>query len=134
MRHAKIADGCCSGRPASRGLAIGFAGVEVGSGAEAILFPVIFQNPGEAPDERTGGEADGNGEKDPAVKGHTAFFSREFQTRTARAISKRKSMVTATTKSRAIRTEWEVWMACQLEAQDWWSQRTKTVRRNTGEM
>ena len=115
-------------------LAIRVSGVEVGGGAEMILFAVISENPGEAPDQGTGGSTHGKKENGPAVEAHEDFLSRAFQVRTARAMSRRKRTVTARTKTRAIRTDGEVWMACQLEAQDWWSQRTKTVSKKTGEM
>ena len=107
-RRAKIAEGCYFGRSVSRELAVGFAGVEVGGGMEPVFFAVIFQDPSKAPNERAASKADGENEKNPSVGAHGDFLSRAFQTRTARAISKRKSAVTATTKRRAIRTEWEV--------------------------
>ena len=116
------------------GFPLGFAGVEVGGGVEAILLPVVSEDAGQAPDQRAGGEAHGNDQKGPAVKAHEDFLSRAFQVRTARAISRRKRTATAITKSRAIRTAGWLWIACQLADQDWWSQRTKTVRRKTGEM
>ena len=110
------------------------AGVEVGGGVEAVLLAVVFEDADEAPDEGAGGSPDGESEDDPAVEAHDDFFSRAFQVRTARAMSSRKRTVTARTKRRAMRTEGEVWMACQFEAQDWWSQRAKTVSRKSGEM
>ena len=89
-------------------LSVGVARIEVGGAVEAVLFPVVPKDAGQTPDEGAGGEADGNDQNRPTVKGHELFPSRAFQVRTALAIRRRKRTVTATTKSRAIRTEWEV--------------------------
>ena len=101
---------------------------------EAVLLGLIAKHTGEAPNEETGGATDGENQDRPTVEAHARPLSRVFQVRTARPIRRRKRAATTKTKSRAMRTEWEVWMACQLEDQVWWSQRTKTVRRKTGEM
>jgi len=94
------------------------AGVEVGGGAEAILFALISEDAGEAPDEKAGGPPDRNHQDHPAVEAHADLLSPAFQVRTARAMSSRKRTATTRTKIKAIRTEGWVWMACQLEAQD----------------
>ena len=96
---------------------------------EAIGFPAVLKDAGKAPEKRAGGTSDGEGENDPTVKAHERVPSRARQTRTARAISRRKRISTAPTKSRAIRTEGWVRMASRFSAPFWCNQIAKTVRR-----
>ncbi len=105
-------------RDAKTRLPVGFAGIEVRGGVEAVLFSVVPKDASQAPDERAGRKADGNQQESPAVKAHADFPSRIFQERTARAISRRKRMATAMTNSRAMRTAGWLWMACQFVSQD----------------
>lgn len=96
---------------------------------EAINFPAVLENAGKAPNKRAGGTSDGESENDPTVKTHERVPSRIRQTRTARAMSRRKRISTAPTKSRAIRTEGWVRMASRFSAPFWCNQMAKTVRR-----
>ena len=113
----------------SYGLEIGVMGVEVGGGVEAIGFPKVSYYSRKAPNKRASGTSDRERKNDPTVETHGFRSPRIRQTRTARAMSSRKRMRTAATKSRAIRTEGWVRMASRFSAPFWCNQITKTVRR-----
>ena len=119
--------GARSGR--SVGLEVDVMGVEVGGGVEAIGFPKVSYHSVKAPNKRASGTSDGQNKNDPTVKTHGFRSSRIRQTRTARAMSRRKRMRTAATKSRVIRTEGWVRMASMFSDPFWCNQITKTVRR-----
>ena len=75
-------------------LKVGFARVEVGGSVHPICLIVLVENPKEAANEATGGSPNRKNKNDPTVEAHMDFLSRACQTRTARAMSRRKKMMT----------------------------------------
>ena len=119
----RIAGGYCFGRflkpKLGVELKVGFSRVEVGGSVHPICLIVLADNPKEAANEATGGSPNRENENDPTVEAHMDLLSRACQTRTARAMSRRKKMMTEMTKRSVMRTEGFVWIAVRLSAPFW---------------
>ena len=119
----RIAGGYCFGRflkpKLGVELKVGFSRVEVGGSVHPICLIVLADNPEEAANEATGGSPNRENENDPTVEAHMDFLSRACQTRTARAISRRKKTITEAMKRSVMRTEGFVWIAVRLSAPFW---------------